>query len=169
MSDSDTTFPFNPVEIHARKHALLCSIGFLILLPIGALVPRYTRTLRYKWVPYHPTNKFWNLTFTTSSRWFHAHWPIQFLIAGPVIFAGCALGHQTTSLLGDLHYNDPHQKIGLSLLILYVLQLSIGAFVHFFKFPSIFNGYRPPHSYFHVFFGLSIIILAQYQVCAAHK
>lgn len=105
----------------------------------------------------------------TSSRWFHAHWPIQFLIAGPVIFAGCALGHQTTSLTGDLHYGDPHQKIGLSLLILYVLQLFIGAFVHFFKFPTIFNGYRPPHSYFHVFVGLSIIILAQYQVCAAPK
>jgi len=132
------------LEVHARNHALLCSIGFLILLPLGALVPRYTRTLRYKW--------------------FHAHWPIQFLIAGPIIFAGCALGHQTTSMLETGHFQDPHQKIGLSLLILYVVQLSIGVFVHFFKLPELFRGYRPPHSYFHVFLGLTIIILAQYQV-----
>lgn len=56
MSDSDVTLPLSPVEVHARNHALLCSIGFLILLPIGALVPRYTRTLPYKCVSYHPTN-----------------------------------------------------------------------------------------------------------------
>ena len=66
----------------------------------------------------------------TSCRWFHAHCPIQLLITGPVIFAGWALGHQTTTR--QEHFQDPHQKIGLALLILYVLQLTIGAFVHFF-------------------------------------
>ena len=102
-------------------------------------------------------------------RWFHAHWPIQALIAGPVILAGWCLGHQTSTLLQEGHYQDPHQKIGLTLLILYVLQLTIGAFVHFFKFPTIFRDRRPPHSYFHIIFGLVIIILAQYQVCDVQK
>jgi len=143
MSDI-LSIPLSPLEVHARNHALLCSIGFLILLPIGALIPRYTRTLPYKW--------------------FYAHWTFQFLIAAPVIFAGWALGHQTSSLLEAGHYIDIHQKIGLALIILYVLQLTIGALVHYFKFPTTFRGHRPPHSYFHVFFGLVIIILAQYQV-----
>lgn len=49
MSEPGFTIPLSPIEVHARNHALLCSIGFLILLPIGALVPRYTRTLPYKW------------------------------------------------------------------------------------------------------------------------
>lgn len=102
----------------------------------------------------------------TSCRWFHVHWPIQFLIASPIIFAGCALGHQTTTLLESEHFQDTHQKIGLSLLILYVLQLCLGAIVHYFKFPAVFSGRRPPHSYLHVVLGLAIILLAQYQVCA---
>ncbi|KAF8813108.1 hypothetical protein BYT27DRAFT_7181683 [Phlegmacium glaucopus] len=136
--------PLNDLEISVRKHALLCTIGFLIILPIGALLPRYTRTLPYKW--------------------FYGHWVIQLLIAGPIIFAGWALGHQTSTNLAQGHYQDPHQKMGLALIILYVLQIVIGAFVHFFKFPSIFRGHRAPQNYFHVLFGLSIFILAQYNV-----
>jgi len=144
VSDSDVSIPLSPFEILARNHALLCSIGFLIILPIGALIPRYTRTLPYKW--------------------FHAHWPIQLFIAAPIIFAGWALGKQTTAMLETPDYQDTHQKIGLCLLILFVLQLAFGAFAHFFKFSTFFHGHRAPHSYFHVAFGLIIILLAQYQV-----
>lgn len=110
-----------------------------------------------------------NEQILTTIRWFYAHWTIQLLIAGPIIFTGWSYGHQTASLLETGHFVDTHQKIGLSLLILYVLQLTIGAFVHFFKFSTIFRGHRPPHSYFHIFFGLAIVILAQYQVCLAPK
>lgn len=39
-----STFPLSPIEQKARTHALLCTIGFLILLPVGTLVARYTRT-----------------------------------------------------------------------------------------------------------------------------
>jgi hypothetical protein len=56
MSDSDVSIPLNALEVHARNHGLLCCIGFLIILPIGALIPRYTRTLRYKYVSL-PTNQ----------------------------------------------------------------------------------------------------------------
>jgi len=133
-----------PFEVRVRNHAVLCTVGFLILLPIGALVARYSRTLPYKW--------------------FYAHWIIQFVIAGPVIFAGWALGHQTSTFLGAGHFIDPHQKMGLALIILYVLQLAIGVLVHFFKFPKLLRGHRAPHNYLHVIFGLAIFILAQYDV-----
>ena len=118
-------------------------------------------------VSFLPSNEHILIDIINRYRWFHAHWPIQFVIAFPIILAGWCLGHQTSDLLESNHYQDPHQKIGLTLLILYCLQLSIGVFVHFFKFPDIFRGYRPPHSYFHVILGLAIIILAQYQVFAA--
>ena len=119
---------------------------------------------------YHPKGVFFFFFYysdshLTSCRWFHAHWVIQFLVAGPVIFAGWALGHQSSEILAQGHYLDVHQKVGLALLILYVLQLAIGVFVHAFKFPSIFRGHRAPHNYFHVVFGLAIFALAQFNVC----
>ncbi len=41
---ASTTIPLLPIEVYARNHALLCAIGFLILLPVGTLVARYART-----------------------------------------------------------------------------------------------------------------------------
>lgn len=61
IPDSDVSIPLSPIEVHARSRGLLCCIGFLILLPIGALVPGYTRTLPYKWVSCHPTKFFYPL------------------------------------------------------------------------------------------------------------
>jgi hypothetical protein len=138
------TFPLSPLEIRARNHAILCTVGFLVLLPIGALVARYSRTLPYKW--------FW------------AHWIIQLLITAPVIGVGWSLGYKTTSELELGHFKDPHEKVGLSLLILYVIQVLLGTVTHFFKLPSVFRGHRPPHSYLHVLLGLAIFGLAQWQV-----
>ena len=120
--------------------------------------------LQVGWFPLYSHTKH-NTHIILLCRWFHAHWPIQFLIAGPIIFTGWALGHQTSTDLEGGHFQDPHQQMGLALLILYILQLTIGTIVHFFKFPTTFHGHRPPHSYFHVILGLAIIILAQCQVC----
>ncbi|PFH48966.1 hypothetical protein AMATHDRAFT_64230 [Amanita thiersii Skay4041] len=134
-----------PLEKQARNHALLCSIGFLVLLPVGVLLARYARTF---------TNKWW-----------YVHFVVQLVIAGPVIWAGWSLGYRTSE---DLHYphfkQSEHQKVGLALLILYLVQLVLGLFVHFFKFPSIFRGYRAPHNYLHVVIGLATLALAQFQV-----
>jgi len=59
---------------------------------------------------------------------------------------------------------DPHKKAGLALLVLYVVQILLGVLVHYVKLPSLFLGYRPPHSYIHVLLGLVILALAQWQV-----
>ncbi|KII84247.1 hypothetical protein PLICRDRAFT_179510 [Plicaturopsis crispa FD-325 SS-3] len=144
MSDSIPSVPLLPVEVLARRHALLSSIGFLILLPLGVLVTRYLRTF--------------------TARWWFGHWIIQFLISGPVIFAGWAYGHQTTMTLGTPNFMDIHQKIGVVLLILYLAQLVLGAVIHFFKTPSLFSGRRPPQNYLHAVLGLVILALAAYQV-----
>ena len=92
------------------------------------------------------------------------HLVFQLFFAGPVIFAGCSKGHSTANMLQLPHWQDTHQKIGLALLILYVLQVVIGLVIHFFKTPSLFGGHRPPQNYLHVSIGLAILALAAYQV-----
>ncbi|EKM75163.1 hypothetical protein AGABI1DRAFT_46873 [Agaricus bisporus var. burnettii JB137-S8] len=138
------TIPLSPLEKRARNHALLCGIGFLIFLPIGVLVARYTRTY--------------------TRTWFGVHWVMQFLISGPIIFAGVALGYMTGNDLDLEPFSDPHQRVGLTLLILYLVQLLLGAVVHFVKLPSVFHGHRAPHNYLHIAVGVTIFILAAYQV-----
>jgi hypothetical protein len=97
-------------------------------------------------------------------RWFWPHATIQFFIAGPIIFAGWALGYKTSTQLGQGQFVDPHQKCGLALLILYLIQITLGASAHFFKFPKVFRGHREPLNYIHLTVGIAIFILAAFQV-----
>jgi len=98
-------------------------------------------------------------------RWLYVHWTIQFIIAGPIIFTGWALGYQLAGDLGVSGFKaSVHQKIGLSLLILYIVQIILGPTIHWVKMRSIFRGHRPPLNYLHVVIGLSILALASYQV-----
>ncbi|KAF7360135.1 Cytochrome b561 domain-containing protein [Mycena venus] len=142
-----TTFviPLSPLEIKARNHAILCTVGFLILLPLGVLLARYARTF--------------------TRRWFWGHAVMQLVIAGPVIFVGWKLGHDLANQLeGFATLYDPHQRIGIALLALYVTQLLLGTIIHFVKMQGLFRGHRPPQNYFHVALGLAILALAAYQV-----
>ncbi|KAJ7727002.1 hypothetical protein DFH07DRAFT_757882 [Mycena maculata] len=143
-TDVPFTFPLSPIEIKARNHALVSSIGFLVLLPLGVLLARYART------------------FTRT--WFWGHATMQFIISGPVIFAGWAMGYRLSGELGSQTLLDRHQKIGIALLALYVTQLLLGTIIHFFKMSSLFRGHRPPQNYLHVALGLAILALAAYQV-----
>ncbi|KAJ6478803.1 hypothetical protein C8R47DRAFT_1138217 [Mycena vitilis] len=136
--------PLTPLEIKARNHAILCTVGFLILLPLGVLLARYARTFTH--------------------RWFWGHATMQFVISGPVIFAGWALGHEVSDALEFQDMHDPHQNIGIALLAMYATQLLLGTFIHFFKMQGFFRGHRTPQNYLHVALGLAIIALAAYQV-----
>ncbi|KAJ7099946.1 hypothetical protein B0H15DRAFT_502847 [Mycena belliarum] len=138
------SFPLTEVEVMARNHAIVCTVGFLILLPLGVLLARYART------------------FTRT--WFWGHATMQLVISGPVIFAGWAMGHNLANKLEMPSLSDPHQKIGVALLALYVTQLLLGAVIHFIKMPALFRGHRPPQNYLHVVLGLAILALAAYQV-----
>ena len=57
-SSGASSQPLLPFQKMIVAHALLCTIGFLILLPAGALLARYARTF--------------------TSGWFQGHWVFQF-------------------------------------------------------------------------------------------
>lgn len=160
------SFPLTAIEKQAKTHAILCTTGFLILLPVGVLVARFTRTFTNRYAKFDVPRCVYFLLIWLPSRWWAAHFIIQFLISGPVIFAGWYMGHKTADQLQTGHFFDPHQKTGLALLILYVAQLLLGIVIHYFKFPSLFRGRRPPQNFLHVFLGLVIFILAAFQVRA---
>jgi len=137
------------MEVKGRNHALCMGIGFLIMLPLGVLLARWTRTF--------------------FRHWFWSHATIQLLISAPLIFYGASQGISLASDLGldDPDERDPHQKIGLALLAMYVAQLVLGLVAHFVKFPRLFWGgmlHRAPWNYLHVVLGLAILALAAYQV-----
>lgn len=59
-STGSFSLPLQPYQRRIVAHALLCVVGFLGLLPAGALLARYLRTY--------------------STSWFKAHWIIQFAL-----------------------------------------------------------------------------------------
>ena len=63
--------PLLPFEKYIIAHAIFCVIGFLGLLPLGALLARYSRT--------------------STPRWFTAHWIVQFAIGTLRSFFICLL------------------------------------------------------------------------------
>jgi hypothetical protein len=79
--------PLSPRARVARDHAVLASVAWLIILPLGALVARYLRTFTRKW--------FWG------------HAIIQLVVAAPIFYVGWARGH-TFAGFSDLHYFDLH-------------------------------------------------------------
>lgn len=133
--------PLLPYQKLIVAHAIFCVVGFLLLLPVGALLARYLRTF--------------------TDVWFKGHWIIQFALAGPPIVVGIAMGIQAVVKAGVKHLDDGHKKWGIALFILYLVQCALGAFIHFIK-PS--KPGRPPQNYIHAVLGLLIIALALYQV-----
>lgn len=145
-SGSSGSRPLTSYEQKFVAHAILCTLGYLLFLPIGALLSRYFRTF--------------------TPVWFKAHWAVQ-VFAGTVIIAGVALGIQGVSDLGGEHLDDTHMRLGIALFVLYFVQCSLGAIIHFFK-PSKSAG-RPPQNYLHAVLGLLIVALALYQVRTGYR
>ncbi|KAJ7926847.1 hypothetical protein B0H13DRAFT_2229352 [Mycena leptocephala] len=139
---STLTFPLTPFENKARIHAHVAFFAYLVGLPLGIGIARYLRTF--------------------TSAWFWPHAIVNFLLTGPLIFAAFALGYQTTTASGLPHFTDPHQKVGLALLVLYLIQVFLGSFIHLVKFPR-FPGGRPLQNYIHAVLGLAIVGLAMWQ------
>ncbi|KAI0705183.1 hypothetical protein BC835DRAFT_559886 [Cytidiella melzeri] len=138
--------PLLPYEQYIIAHAIISMFGFLVFLPIGALVARWARTY--------------------TSVWFTLHWIIQFGIAMPLIVTGFALGVTAVKMNGVLGLADTHMKWGVALFALYWAQVLLGAVIHFFKPRSLavrLRG-RTIQNYFHAILGLFIIGIAFYQV-----
>ncbi|KAJ6456390.1 hypothetical protein C8R45DRAFT_1186522 [Mycena sanguinolenta] len=143
-SDSGTSSNNGPLSPYQRKvliHAILCVVGFALLLPTGVLLARYLRTF--------------------SPSWYTGHWIAQFGIAGPIIIAGFVMGFKASGPVG-YKLMDAHKKTGIILFGLYCAQCLVGALIHFVK-PKHATS-RPPQNYFHAVFGLAIIALSMYQI-----
>ncbi|KAJ7115063.1 hypothetical protein C8R43DRAFT_902864 [Mycena crocata] len=138
-----STLPLSPLESKARIHAHVAFFAYLVAMPLGIFIARYLRT------------------FTNS--WFWPHAIVNFVLTGPLVFTGFALGYQTSSQAGAPHFSDPHQQVGLALLVMYLIQVFLGAFIHWIKLPFRFPGGRPPQNYLHAILGLSIVALASWQ------
>ncbi|KJA19957.1 hypothetical protein HYPSUDRAFT_143067 [Hypholoma sublateritium FD-334 SS-4] len=141
-SGGSLSIPLAQYEKLIIAHAILCTIGFLLLLPAGVLLARYMRTF--------------------VSNWFQGHWIVQFGIAGIVIIVGIALGIASVSQAHAVHFDDDHKKWGIGLLVLYLVQCGLGAFIHFVKKAD--RKRRPAQNYLHAVLGLAIIGLALFQV-----
>ncbi|RPD59755.1 hypothetical protein L227DRAFT_575750 [Lentinus tigrinus ALCF2SS1-6] len=141
-SDSTPLLPFQKMIV---AHALLCTIGFLILLPAGALLARYARTF--------------------TSGWFQGHWIFQFAIAAPVIISGVAVGIAAVSSAGAMHLDDDHKRWGVAIFVIYFIQCAVGAIIHWIKPTSwTVRKKRPAQNYFHAILGIIVIGLAFFQV-----
>lgn len=143
---SSASIPFQPYEKRIIAHAVFSAVGFIVCLPLGALVARWLRMV----IP---------------TKWFRTHAGIQFWISGPLIIIGFALAVNAVQVHHSRHF-DPdstHKVLGLILFCLYiVLQIPGGAFIHFVKNPK--RTHRPTQNYAHVLLGLIIIGLSFWQV-----
>jgi len=132
----------------ARLHATLSSVGMVVLLPIGILIARYLRTTRIPWF------------------WIHAFW--QSMVLGPILITGIGYGMKATDRQvkagTTAHFNDPHKKAGLAILILYIVQLMLGLFSHFANTTHIPGVYRSPQRIVHILLGLALFGLGFWQV-----
>ncbi|KAF7321994.1 Cytochrome b561 domain-containing protein [Mycena kentingensis (nom. inval.)] len=140
--------PLSPFEDKARIHAHLGFFAFLVGLPLGILISRYLRTF--------------------INHWFWPHAIVNFLFVGPLVFATFILGYQLVESVDMPHFWDPHQQVGLALLILYILQVLLGIVIHYVKLPAHIAaripGGRAPQNYLHAILGLAIVLLAAWQV-----
>ncbi|KAI0271084.1 hypothetical protein BGY98DRAFT_937179 [Russula aff. rugulosa BPL654] len=129
-------------EKNVRTHALLMGIAFLVVIPIGVLIARYLRTF--------------------TNRWWWAHWLINFIVAGPLIFTGWGMAPSANDLSGMPI--DHHKTVGYVILGLYIAQIAIGLFIHAVRVPFLFIFHRPLQNYFHAILGLVILAMASYQI-----
>ncbi|EJD42300.1 CBD9-like protein [Auricularia subglabra TFB-10046 SS5] len=134
--------PLTTSQKFVVAHAILFALAFMLLLPVGALFARLLRT--------------------SSTFWFKAHWIVQFYLTAPVIIIAFAFSVTAVQMHGGMHFNTTHKKLGLAICIIYVVQCTLGAVIHFVKDPN--RARRPPQNYFHAILGLATIALALAQV-----
>ncbi|KAF6761163.1 hypothetical protein DFP72DRAFT_987962 [Ephemerocybe angulata] len=70
VGGSSSLGPLTDTQKMIVAHGIIATLGFVLFLPIGALVPRYLRT------------------FVGGRTWFKLHWILQFLLGGITIVVG---------------------------------------------------------------------------------
>ncbi|KAF5317104.1 hypothetical protein D9611_003773 [Ephemerocybe angulata] len=146
---SSSLGPLTDTQKMIVAHGIIATLGFVLFLPIGALVPRYLRT------------------FVGGRTWFKLHWILQFLLGGITIVIGVALGFAAVSNRSGNHASTTHKRVGIVLFVLYFAQIGLGAVIHWVK-PRAPRA-RPPQNYIHAILGILIIALALFQVRTGYR
>ncbi|KAF9264883.1 hypothetical protein L218DRAFT_211097 [Marasmius fiardii PR-910] len=143
VETTESPVPYTVHELIVLGHGFLASVGFLVLLPIGSLAARWTRTVTPRWIKVHRIS--------------------NYLLGLPVIAIGWLLGPFAVFDAQASHFLDAHQICGLVLFGLYLLQLLLGCYIHGRKkLPG--RSAHPPSNILHACFGLIVIALAFFQV-----
>ncbi|KAF9466410.1 hypothetical protein BDZ94DRAFT_1251885 [Collybia nuda] len=137
----------NPLRRNEKiiiAHGVIASLGFLVILPAGALFARWARAL--------------------TPKWFKAHQTLM-LVAMPVITIGWVLGPIAVMARQATHLFDAHQVCGVILVAMYYLQMSLGRYIHRRRSqmqPGASS--HPPSNILHIVSGITIVALAFFQV-----
>ncbi|KAJ4488215.1 hypothetical protein J3R30DRAFT_3695951 [Lentinula aciculospora] len=143
VTESQDRLPYAAHELIIFGHGFLLSIGMLVLLPAGALVARWTRTY--------------------TEKWFRLHKLLNFMIALPVILVGWILGPFAVFNAQAIHFKDSHQIYGVFMLVIYLLQLSLGRYIHARR--GLANrSMHAPSNILHVCLGFVVIGAGFFQV-----
>lgn len=142
----DDSVPWGDHEKFIVVHAVLITFGFLVLLPSGSLIARWTRTI--------------------TPNWFKAHSIINMTCALPIILIGWLFGPVAVANHDAPHFMTVHQICGVFLLVLYLLQVGLGRYIHRRRAAGLVpsNKHHPPSNILHVLMGISVITFAFVQV-----
>ena len=126
-------------------HGALMTLAFGILLPLGALVARLTRTYTRSWIV--------------------AHKAVQMYAGAPAVVLGLTAAIGGVGGRGARHIHDSHQAVGVLLVTLYVVQVGLGVYIH--GRPKVVA--HPVRNIAHVALGLGVVGLGLAQVRASHN
>ncbi|OSD02836.1 hypothetical protein PYCCODRAFT_1444915 [Trametes coccinea BRFM310] len=126
-------------------HAVVSAVGFLVLLPLSALIGRWARTF--------------------TPRWFSAHWFITVVLGIPAVCIGWALGPLAVTQEGKAHAVTAHQVCGVLLLALYLIEIALGTIAHMRRKS---DAPHPPRNVAHILLGLTLFGLSIFEVRGNH-
>jgi len=87
----DEVVPLTNAQRMLAAHGIIMTMAFLIILPLGAIFVRLTRT----WIP--------------GRIWFATHWVFQWPLAGALIAVGFGLGVYVVQQAGKPHFSSDHK------------------------------------------------------------
>ncbi|KAG8897988.1 hypothetical protein FRC01_011075, partial [Tulasnella sp. 417] len=83
--------PLTDSEKTIRTHGILMTTGFLLFLPLGIFIARFSRTIPF-----------------LKDKWFTAHWFVQFIVSAPIIVSGWFIAY---NYVGQDHFRDGHTML----------------------------------------------------------
>ncbi|KAI8998855.1 hypothetical protein BD414DRAFT_512420 [Trametes punicea] len=136
---------FPPLPLLLVAYATFSALGFLVFLPIGALLARWTRVY--------------------SPRWLSAHCVISAMLGLPAVCIGWALGPLAVAQEGKAHVVTAHLICGIVLFGLYLGDVGLGTVVYMHR-KDIAS--HPARNIVHVLLGIVIFGLSVFQVGVTH-